>query len=56
MALQHINGTGRLSLEEGIPDFPFYAIMDEIIMQNQSVSATIEKHKPTAEAALEKVR
>jgi len=56
MALQHINGTGRLSLEEGIPDFPFYAIMDEIIMQNQSVSATIEKYRQDAEAALEKVR
>jgi len=56
IALQHINGTGRLSVEEGIPDFPFYAIMDEIIMQNQSVSATIEKYKPEAEAALEKIR
>jgi multiple sugar transport system substrate-binding protein len=55
-ALNHVNGTGRLALEEGVPDFPFYAIMDEIIMQNQSVSATIEKHLPTAESALEKVR
>ncbi len=56
MALQHINGTGRLTLEDGIPDFPFYAFMEEIIVQNQSVSATLEKHKPAAEAALAKIK
>lgn len=56
MSLQHINGTGRLALEEGVPDFPFYGIMDEIIIENQSVAATVEKHKATAETALEKVR
>jgi multiple sugar transport system substrate-binding protein len=52
MALDHVNGTGRLSLEEGIPDFPFYTIMDEIVGQNQSVSATLEKHRQSAENAL----
>ena len=56
IALNHINGTGRISIEEGIQDFPFYAIMDEIIIQNQSVSATIEKYKQAAEAALENLK
>jgi multiple sugar transport system substrate-binding protein len=56
MALSHINGTGRLSLEEGIPDFPFYAIMDDIVKNNQSVSATIEKYKQAAESALAKIK
>jgi len=55
MALEHINGTGMISIEEGIPDYPFYAIMDEIIIQNQSVTATVEKYKAAAQAALDKV-
>ncbi|MCR2803657.1 ABC transporter substrate-binding protein [Paenibacillus soyae] len=55
IALEKINGTGLISIEEGIPDYPFYTIMDEIILQNQSVTATVEKHKATAEAALQKV-
>ncbi|GGG23769.1 ABC transporter substrate-binding protein [Paenibacillus abyssi] len=56
LGLSKINGTGRLSVEEGIPDFPLFAVMDEVIIQNQSVSATIEKHKAAAEAALAKVQ
>ena len=56
IALNHINGTGRITIEEYIQDFPFYAIMDEIFVQNQSVSATIEKYVQQAEAALEKLR
>jgi multiple sugar transport system substrate-binding protein len=56
MARENVNGTGRLALEEGVPDFPFYAIMDEVIIQNQSVSATIEKHKAAGESALAKVK
>src|SRR5690606_7287911 len=56
MSIDHINGTGRLALEEGVADFPFYAVMDEIIVQNQSVAATIEKHKPAGEAALAKIQ
>ncbi|MFB9327936.1 ABC transporter substrate-binding protein [Paenibacillus aurantiacus] len=56
LALKSVNGTGRLAVEEGIPDFPIYAVLDEIILQNQSVSATIEKHKAAAEAAIQKVK
>lgn len=56
MAQEHVNGTGVISLEEGIADFPFYAIMDDIIIKNQSVSATIETHKQAGEAALAKVK
>ncbi|WP_199613653.1 ABC transporter substrate-binding protein [Paenibacillus alkalitolerans] len=55
MALEHINGTGMISVEEGIPDYPFYSIMDDIIKNNQSVTATIEKYKAQAQAALDKV-
>jgi multiple sugar transport system substrate-binding protein len=56
MATEHINGTGRITLEDGVPDFPFTAIVDDIIIKNQSVSATIEKHKPAGQAALDKVK
>ncbi|WP_246469697.1 ABC transporter substrate-binding protein [Cohnella nanjingensis] len=56
MAIEHVNGTGRLSLEEGVPDFPFYAIMDDIIKDNKSVAATIEKNKQAAQAALDKLK
>ncbi|HEX7057203.1 MAG TPA: ABC transporter substrate-binding protein [Bacilli bacterium] len=56
MSLDHINGTGRLSLEEGIPDFPFYAIMDDIIKNNQSVSATLDKYKQAADSSLAKLK
>jgi multiple sugar transport system substrate-binding protein len=56
MALEHINGTGMISVEEGVPDYPFFPIMDEIIKENQSVTATVEKHKAEAEAALAKVK
>lgn len=55
LALEHINGTGMISIEEGIPDYPFYAIMDEIIVQNQSVTATVEKYKAQGQAALDKI-
>lgn len=56
MALDHVYNTGRLSLEEGIPDFPFYPIMDDIILNNQSVAATIEKYKQAAQSALDKLK
>jgi len=55
MALDNINGKGMVSVEEGVPDFPFYAIMDEIIIQNQSVSATIEKYVIPGQEALDKL-
>jgi multiple sugar transport system substrate-binding protein len=55
MALEHINGTGKISVEEGIPDYPFFAIMDDIIVNNQSVTATVEKYKAEAQASLDKV-
>jgi len=56
MAIEHINGTGMISIEEGVPDYPFYAIMDEIIIQNLSVTATVEKNKAAAQAALDKLK
>lgn len=56
MAIQHINGTGRISLEEGVADYPWFSVMDDIIKKNQSVSATVEKYKAPAEAALAKLK
>lgn len=55
MGIEHINGTGMIFIEEGIPDYPFFSIIDEIIVQNQSVTATLEKYKAQAQAALDKV-
>ncbi|XID90293.1 ABC transporter substrate-binding protein [Paenibacillaceae bacterium WGS1546] len=55
MALEHINGTGKISIEEGVPDYPFYAIMDDIIINNQSVTATVEKYKQQGAEALSKL-
>ncbi|RAP76162.1 ABC transporter substrate-binding protein [Paenibacillus montanisoli] len=56
MAIEHVNGTGRLSVEEGVADFPIFAIMDEIIIKNQSVAATIEKNTQSGQAALDKLK
>jgi len=55
MALEHVNGTGMISIEEGVPDYPFYAIMDDIIINNQSVTATIETYKQQGAEALSKL-
>lgn len=52
IALDKINGTGLISIEEGVPDHPFFAIMDEIIIQKQSVTATVESHKQAAQDAI----
>jgi multiple sugar transport system substrate-binding protein len=56
IGLEHINGTGMIFVEEGIPDYPFFSMMGEIFNDNQSVTATIEKYKNEAVAALEKVK
>ncbi|WP_219837142.1 ABC transporter substrate-binding protein [Paenibacillus sp. R14(2021)] len=56
MALEHINNTGRISLEEGVADYPWFSIMDDIIKKNQSVSATVQKYTAPAEAALAKLK
>ncbi|MBP3965158.1 ABC transporter substrate-binding protein [Paenibacillus lignilyticus] len=56
MAIEHVNGTGRLSIEEGIADFPFFTIMDDVIVKNQSVAATLEKYKTNGQAALDKLK
>ncbi len=56
MALQHLNGTGRLELSENIPDIPFFPVMDGIFIDNQSVTATIETHQAKAESAVANMR
>ncbi|SFJ33564.1 extracellular solute-binding protein [Paenibacillus sp. UNC496MF] len=56
MALQHINNTGRISLEEGVADYPWFSILDDIIKKNQSVTATVKKYEAPAQTALDKLK
>ncbi|XEC93627.1 ABC transporter substrate-binding protein [Paenibacillus tarimensis] len=54
--LSNINGTGVLEMEEAYPDFPFYPVIDEVILQNASVTATVEKFKQQAQEAMDKLK
>lgn len=56
IAREHIMGRGMVSIEEGIPDFPFYGIVHQVIEENKSVAATVEENKQVADTALEKLR
>lgn len=51
----HINGTGQILLDDAYPDFPIYKFVEDIIVNNQSVTATAEKYKPEAEASIAKL-
>lgn len=55
MLHDHINNTGQILLETAYPDFPTYDYMKDIIVDNQSVTATAEKYKPEAEASIAKL-
>ncbi|MNI92104.1 hypothetical protein D3C73_1498580 [compost metagenome] len=55
MILQHIKGTGVITLDEAYPDYPTNTFVEDIIVNNQSVSATAEKYKPEAEASIAKI-
>ncbi|AIQ45139.1 ABC transporter substrate-binding protein [Paenibacillus sp. FSL R7-0273] len=55
MLHDHINNTGQILLETAYPDFPTYGFMKDIIVDNQSVTATAEKYKPEAEASIAKL-
>lgn len=52
MAREHVMGKGMVAIEEGIPDFPFYGIVHQLIEENKSVAATVEENKAPADAAL----
>ena len=53
--LEYVNGTGVLEMEEAYPDFPFYPAMDEIIEENMSVTATVEKYRQQAQDAMDRL-
>ncbi|WP_337099349.1 ABC transporter substrate-binding protein [Paenibacillus sp. YIM B09110] len=51
----HINGTGKVLLDDSFPEFPTGLFVEDIIVGNQSVTATAEKVKPLAEASIGKL-
>lgn len=53
MVREHIYGTGRVDVHEGYPDFPMGTIIEEIIVQNLSVTSTVEKYRQQAQAAID---
>lgn len=55
IAHDHIMGRGMVNIEEGIPDFPFYGIVHQVIEENKSVAASVEENKQVADTALEKL-
>ncbi|OBZ13095.1 MULTISPECIES: ABC transporter substrate-binding protein [Bacillales] len=55
MTRDHINGTGQILLDDAYPDFPTGKFIEDILVNNQSVTATAEKYKPEAEASIAKL-
>ncbi|GIP55392.1 hypothetical protein J42TS3_44270 [Paenibacillus vini] len=55
MILQHIKGTGVITLDEAYPDYPTNTFVEDIIVNNQSVTATAEKYKQQAQASVDKL-
>lgn len=56
MAREHIMGKGMVSIEESVPDFPFYTIVHQLIEENKSVAATVEENLAPAIEALAKLQ
>ena len=52
MHREHITGTGRTFLEDAYPEYPISDFVTDIIVNNQSVTATSEKYRPEAEASI----
>ncbi|MFD1953615.1 ABC transporter substrate-binding protein [Paenibacillus thailandensis] len=55
MIREHIAGTGVIVLDGAYPDYPFNSYVEDIIVKNGSVTATAEKYKQQAEAAIAKL-
>ncbi|MNZ98037.1 hypothetical protein D3C78_1173080 [compost metagenome] len=55
MQRDFIAGTSMIFIEDAYPDFPIGNFVTDIIVNNQSVSATAEKYKPEAEASIAKI-
>ncbi|ANY72651.1 ABC transporter substrate-binding protein [Paenibacillus ihbetae] len=55
MIREHIAGTGVITVDEAYTDYPTGAFIEDIIVNNQSVTATAEKYKQQAQAAVDKM-
>ncbi|MNJ64150.1 hypothetical protein D3C77_600920 [compost metagenome] len=53
MLVQHISGRGMPVLEDAYPDFPYSAVVEDIIVNNASVTSTVDKYKQQAQAAVD---
>jgi multiple sugar transport system substrate-binding protein len=53
MLREHIVGTGLLTLDAAYPDYPYFNAVKEIIDDNASVTATVEKYKQQAQASMD---
>jgi len=53
MLREHVVGTGLITLEAAYPDYPYFKAVQEIIDDNASVTATVEKYKQQAQAAMD---
>jgi len=53
MLKAHIVGTGLTELDEAYPEFPYGEVVDDIIVNNVSVTAAVEKQKQKAQAAMD---
>lgn len=52
---EHIAGTGRILLDDAYTGYPFGDYVNDIIKNNASVTATAEKYKAQAQAAIDKL-
>lgn len=55
MIREHISGTGRILLDDAYPGYPTGDFVTDIIKNNASVTATAEKYKAQAQAAIDKL-
>lgn len=55
MIREHIAGTGVITIDEAYGNYPTGAFVEDIIVKNQSVTATAEKYKQQAQAAVDKL-
>ncbi|MGF9698007.1 ABC transporter substrate-binding protein [Paenibacillus sp. MABNR03] len=55
MIREHIAGTGRILLDDAYTGYPIGDYVNDIIKDNASVTATAEKYKAQAQAAIDKL-
>ncbi|MNC78652.1 hypothetical protein D3C75_1309170 [compost metagenome] len=55
MIREHIAGTGRILLDDAYAGYPIGDYVNDIIKNNASVTATAEKYKAQAQAAVDKL-